>query len=190
VTRVKVGETVEGGDLLTDGSANIADVFKYGGQHKAEEYIITEINKVYELQGAAISRKHIEVIVRQMFSRRKITKVGDTNFTVGEVVENAELVEANKIAKANKGEEGEGDTVVLGISDVSLSTKSFLSSASFQNTSRILIDTAVHGATDNLTGLKENVIIGRLIPAGTGLRGTGFEEEKAAEKEAEQAAGK
>ncbi|HET8574720.1 MAG TPA: DNA-directed RNA polymerase subunit beta' [Candidatus Paceibacterota bacterium] len=177
VSRVRVGEQVEAGDLLTDGSADIAEVFKYGGKAKAQEYIIAEISKVYELQGASISRKHIEVIVRQMFSRRRITAAGDTNFTLGEVVEYSELMEENKRVSEEGGEPAKGATVVLGISDVSLTTKSFLSAASFQNTSRVLIDTAVHGAEDDLTGLKENVIIGRLIPAGTGLRGTNFEDE-------------
>lgn len=167
---VKIGDDVKKGQLLTDGQANIADIFKYAGKEVTENYIITEINKVYELQGASISRKHIELIVRQMFSRRKIKDSGDTKFTIGEVVELSDLEEENSQIKEDGGIEAKSDIVVLGISEVSLSTKSFLSAASFQHTSRILINTAIRGKVDNLRGLKENVIIGHLIPAGTGFQ--------------------
>lgn len=167
---VKLGQKVQKGELLTDGSANITEVFKYGGQDKAEEYIISEINKVYELQGAPTSRKHFEIIVRQMFSRRKIKDAGDTTFSPGEIVEASEFIEENKRMKKKKGKEAKAETVVMGISDVSLTTKSWLSAASFQNTNRVLINNAVRGGIDNLRGLKENVIIGRFIPAGTGYK--------------------
>ena len=137
----------------------------------AENYIIDEINKVYELQGAPISRKHLEIIVRQMFSRRKITDGGDTTLSPNDVVENIELLEENARTKQEGGAEAKGELVVEGISQVSLTTTSWLSAASFQNTNRVLINNAIRGGIDNLRGLKENVIIGRLIPAGTGFRG-------------------
>jgi len=166
---VKIGDKVKAGDLLTDGSANITDLFKYGGKDRTEDYIINEINKIYELQGASISRKHIEVIIRQMFSRRKIKDVGDTKFTIGETIEYGELVKENKRVMDEGGEKAKTDHLVLGISDVALTTKSWLSAASFENTTRVLIEASVRGKEDDLRGLKENVIIGRLIPAGTGF---------------------
>jgi len=166
---VEVGAKVKAGDLLTDGYADIDELFKLGGADRAQRYIISEINKIYETQGASISRKHVEVIVRQMFSRRKVRHVGDTRFSVGDVVEECELVEENLKVKENGGEIATGEQLVLGITEVSLRTKSWLSAASFQNTNRVLIENAIKGGVDNLRGLKENVIIGRLIPAGTGF---------------------
>ncbi len=167
---VKVGESVGAGDLLTDGSADISEVFKYGGKDKVEEYIIREINKVYELQSASISRKHTEIIIRQMFSRRRIKEAGDTNFSLGDIVELAALIEENNRVTKAGGKVASGETIVLGITEVSLRTQSWLSAASFQNTNRVLIENAVKGGVDYLRGLKENVIIGRLIPAGTGFK--------------------
>jgi len=167
---VKVGAKVIKGELLTDGSADIAEIFKYGGKEMAEEYIIREINKVYELQSASISRKHTEIIVRQMFSRRKIKDAGETNFSVGDIVENSALIEENLRVTARDEKEAKGEIIALGITEVSLRTKSWLSAASFQNTNRVLIENAIKGGVDTLRGLKENVIIGRLIPAGTGFR--------------------
>ena len=169
---VREGEEVKQGQLLTDGSVHLPDLFKYAGQETTQEYIINETNKIYELQGVTIARKHIELIVKQMMSRVKITNVGDSHFTVGDVVEewffvstNTELVEAGK-------EPAKADRLILGITETSLSRKSFLSAASFQNTTRVLINAAVRGSEDKLTGLMENVIIGRLIPAGTGFKGS------------------
>jgi DNA-directed RNA polymerase subunit beta' len=175
---VKVGDKVKRGELLTDGSADITEIFKYGDRTVAEEYIIREINKVYELQSASIARKHIEIIVRQMFSRRKVKDSGETNFSNGDIVENIALVEENNRVTKLGGKEAKAETVVLGITEVSLRTKSWLSAASFQNTNRVLIENAVKGGIDPLRGLKENVIIGRLIPAGTGFgkRGSDGEE--------------
>ena len=170
-TLVKVGERIKKGQLLTDGSADITEVFKYGGREMAESYIVDEINKVYELQGASISRKHLEIIIRQMFSRRRITDSGDTKFSPGDVVESSDLIEENQRIAEDGGSEAKGDVIVLGITQASLTSKSWLSAASFQNTNRILIENAVSGGTDELRGLKENVIIGQLIPAGTGFRG-------------------
>ena len=168
---VRAGSKIKKGDLLTDGSANINDIVKYGGKEVAEEYIVDEINKVYDLQSASISRKHIEIIIRQMFSRKKIKDAGDTTFSPGEIVEAIELIEENeRVAIEEKnGREATAETIVLGITEVSLTTKSWLSAASFQNTNRVLINNAVRGGVDNLRGLKENVIIGNLIPAGTGF---------------------
>jgi len=166
---VKVGDEVKKGEFLSDGSADIAEVFQYAGKDAAENYIITEVLKIYELQGASISRKHIEVIIRQMFSRRKVKDAGDTKFNMGEVVEQGELAfENDRIEKAG-GEKAKADPIVLGISEVALTTKSWLSAASFENTTRVLINTAIKGGVDTLRGLKENVIIGHLIPAGTGF---------------------
>jgi DNA-directed RNA polymerase subunit beta' len=166
---VKAGQRVTKGELLTDGSADIAEIFKYGGKELAEEYIIREINKVYELQSASISRKHIEIIVRQMFSRRKIKDAGETNFSTGDIVENSALIEENIRVVGRDEKEAKGEIIALGITEVSLRTKSWLSAASFQNTNRVLIENAIKGGVDTLRGLKENVIIGRLIPAGTGF---------------------
>jgi DNA-directed RNA polymerase subunit beta' len=169
---VKVGDHVKKGDLITDGSADIEEVFKYGGRAAAEAYIISEVNKIYELQGSSFSRKHMEVIIRQMFSRRKIKDAGDTGFSVGDIVEYSEFQKENKRTKEAGGEEAKGELLVRGITEVALTRKSFLSASSFQNTTRILINSAIRGAEDPMTGLKENVLIGRLIPAGTGFPGS------------------
>jgi DNA-directed RNA polymerase subunit beta' len=169
---VKVGDTVTRGDLLTDGSANIEELFNFGGKECAQEYIIHETSKIYELQGASISRKHVEVIIKQMFGRRRIKDAGDTGLGVGDLVEEWEFIEKNKQAKADGKEPATGETVVLGIQEASLARKSFLSAASFQHTTKILINASVRGAVDPLRGLKENVILGRLIPAGTGFAGS------------------
>ncbi len=167
---VKVGESVKKGQLLTDGSADIAEMFKLGSKELVEEYIIEEINKVYELQSASISRKHTEIIIRQMFSRRKIKDAGETNFSIGDIVENTAFIEENMRVEEINGKKAIAEIVVLGITEVSLRTKSWLSAASFQNTNRVLIENAIKGGVDSLRGLKENVIIGRLIPAGTGFK--------------------
>jgi DNA-directed RNA polymerase subunit beta' len=167
---VKIGDKIKRGQLLTDGSCDIEELFNYAGKEVAEEYIVAEINKVYELQGAAISRKHVEVIIKQMFGRVKITNPGDTRFTQSDVVEVSTFRSENARVKGEAKTEAKGRYLVLGITDVALSTDSWLSSASFQNTTRVLITAATRGQMDELRGLKENVIIGRLIPAGTGLR--------------------
>jgi len=170
---VKEGARAEKGDFISDGSADLSELYKLAGREKTQEYIITQISKIYELQGVTISRKHMEVIIRQMFSRRKIKQAGDTRFTVGDVVEEWELVEVNEKVKEQGGEQAAAESHLLGIMEVSLTRKSWLSAASFQNTTRMLINNAVRGTTDPLRGLKENVIIGRLIPAGTGYHGSG-----------------
>ena len=169
---VKVGEKVEKGQILSDGSADLEELFKYAGKEKTQDYIIAEVSKLYELQGETVSRKHIEVIVRQMFSRRRIKEKGDTDYSPGDIVSVGDLKEANKVVKDKDGEEAKADSVIMGITEVSLSRKSFLSAASFQHTTRVLINAAIRGYKDTLVGLKENVIIGRLIPAGTGFKGS------------------
>jgi DNA-directed RNA polymerase subunit beta' len=126
--------------------------------------------KVYELQGASISRKHIEVIIKQMMGRVRITTPGSTRFSQGDVVELSTLRKENKVAEDEGGKAAEYGPLMMGISDVALTTTSWLSSASFQNTTRVLISASTRGQVDNLQGLKENVIIGKLIPAGTGAR--------------------
>ncbi len=166
---VTEGQRVEKGDFLSDGSADLAELFKYAGREKVQEYIISQTSKIYELQGVTIARKHMEVIIKQMFSRRKIKQAGDTGLSVGEVVEAWELEDANSRAIDAGGEPAVAETHLLGIMEVSLTRRSFLSAASFQNTTRILISAAIRGSHDRLRGLKENVIIGRLIPAGTGF---------------------
>jgi DNA-directed RNA polymerase subunit beta' len=190
---VEVGQSVTKGQLLTDGSANLKELFKFAGKRATQEYIIHQVRKIYELQGAAISRTHLELIVAQMFSRVKITSPGDTSFTTGELVEVDTFNEVNDEAKELGGEAAKAKEVILGITDVSLSRKSWLSAASFQHTTRILIDAAASGAEDNLHGLKENVILGRLIPAGSGMEGSkkkelidGIEEEYLDEWEMQQ----
>ena len=169
---VKEGQRVERGDLLSDGSADLSELYKYAGREKTQEYIITQVNRIYELQGVSISRKHMEVIIRQMFSRKKIRASGDTRFSVGDVTEEWEFEIENERVKEAGGELAVGETHLLGIMEVSLTRKSWLSAASFQNTTRMLINNAIRGTSDPLRGLKENVIIGRLIPAGTGFAGS------------------
>jgi DNA-directed RNA polymerase subunit beta' len=157
---------------MTDGSALLPELFKFGGQEVAQEYIISEVGQIYELQGVTIARKHIELIVKQMMSRVKVTAGGDSHFTVGDVVEEWIFIDANNKLKAEGKEVAKAERLILGITETSLSRKSFLSAASFQNTTRVLINAAVKGSEDNLAGLMENVIIGKLIPAGTGFKGS------------------
>ncbi|MBU4480096.1 DNA-directed RNA polymerase subunit beta' [Patescibacteria group bacterium] len=172
IINVKVGDSVKKGDILTDGSADISEMFKYAGKTKTQNYIIDEATKIYELQGASISRKHIEVIIKQMFSRSKVKIAGDTSLSPGSIVENYIVEEENATAKEKGLEKAEVIPLILGITEVSLTRESFLSAVSFQNTTKMLINASLRGAQDNLTGLKENVIIGKLIPAGTGYEGS------------------
>ncbi len=172
VVTVGKGDTVQAGQLMTDGSAHLPELFKFGGVEPTQDYIISEINKIYELQGVTIARKHIELIVKQMMSRVKITLAGDSHFTPGEIVEEWIYVDTNNKLKDAGKEGAKGEKLITGITESSLSRKSFLSAASFQNTTRVLINAAVKGSEDSLAGLMENVIIGRLIPAGTGFAGS------------------
>jgi DNA-directed RNA polymerase subunit beta' len=172
VVFVKVGDKIKRGDIITDGSADIDELFKYAGKEKTINYIISEINKPYDLQGATVARKHIELIVRQMFSRKRVKDSGDTGLTKGDYVDDYILMIENNKAKTAGKEEAKADPVVMGISEVSLTRRSFLAAASFQHTPKILIQNALKGSEDKLTGLMENVIIGKLIPAGTGFKGS------------------
>ncbi|PIR46882.1 MAG: DNA-directed RNA polymerase subunit beta' [Candidatus Vogelbacteria bacterium CG10_big_fil_rev_8_21_14_0_10_45_14] len=167
---VREGQDINAGDFITNGSANLQDLFAYGGRSKVEDYILSEVNKIYALQGAAISRKHIEVIIRQMFSRHRVLDGGDTTLVIGSIAEVEEIDRENDLVKVGGGKEASTMPLIMGISEVALTTQSFLSAASFQHTGRILIETAIKGGVDYLRGLKENVIVGRLIPAGTGYR--------------------
>ena len=172
VVTVSQGDTVMPGQLITDGSALLPELFKFGGQETTQDYIISEVSKIYELQGVTIARKHIELIVKQMMSRVRITNTGDSRFTVGDVIEEWIFVEENMKLKGEGKEVAKAEKLILGITETSLSRKSFLSAASFQNTTRVLINAAVRGSEDTLAGLMENVIIGKLIPAGTGFAGS------------------
>lgn len=172
VPLVKKGDEVKKGEPLTDGSVDLKEMFKYGGKKMTEDYIIHEISKIYELQGASISRKHIEIIIRQMFSMVKIKDPGEADFSSGDVISMSEFSNRNSIAKKNGQTEAKAVHLIMGITEVALGRGGFLSAASFQHTTRVLINAAVRGTEDKLLGLKENVIIGRLIPAGTGFKGS------------------
>lgn len=168
--KVAQGDLVGKGSPLNEGHIDLKNLYKTMGWEEVYRYIIREIQEVYALQGEGINDKHIEVIVRQMFSRVMITIEGDTDFLVGDIIELDEFNLANEEIEKNGGQKAEGERLLLGITRVALSTESFLSAASFQETARVLINAAVSGKEDHLRGLKENVIIGRLIPAGTGYR--------------------
>jgi DNA-directed RNA polymerase subunit beta' len=165
---VNEGDTVRKGDLLLDGSPVPHDILNILGVEALAEYLVKEIQDVYRLQGVKINDKHIEVIVRQMLQKVEIEHGGDTTLLVGEQVEREEFAEANKAAEAEGLELAKARPVLLGITKASLQTRSFVSAASFQETTRVLTEASVSGREDRLEGLKENVIVGRLIPAGTG----------------------
>ncbi len=167
---VKEGQLIERGEQLFEGSIDLGELFRLGGKEKIQRYIVKEIQKIYVSQGATIHDKHVEVIIRQMFSRSKIIEPGDSEFSPGQIVEYAKLVETNNRLKKDKKQLAKYKTLLLGISKVALTTDSFLSAASFQETSRVLIKATIEGKEDKLKGLKENVIIGKLIPAGTGFK--------------------
>ncbi|RJR31197.1 DNA-directed RNA polymerase subunit beta' [Candidatus Parcubacteria bacterium] len=167
---VSAGDLVVKGTILTDGSLDLQQLFKLSGKEATQKYILKEIQRIYSSQGQKLNDKHIELITRQMFSRYLVKSAGSTDLLPGERVEKSELLEANDKAKKTGNKEATGEELLLGITKVSLSTSSFLSAASFQETARVLINAAVAGRIDKLEGLKENVIIGRLIPAGTGFK--------------------
>jgi len=164
------GKQVVRGEQLCEGNLDLKELFQVAGVFQTQRYILKEVQKIYASQGAIIHDKHLETIIRQMFSRVRIKKEGDSNFSAGEIVEKERFLKENlKLKKANK-KEAVGVPVLLGMSRVSLTTDSFLSSASFQETSRVLIKAALESKEDKLRGLKENVMIGKLIPAGTGFK--------------------
>ncbi|OGY31371.1 MAG: DNA-directed RNA polymerase subunit beta' [Candidatus Andersenbacteria bacterium RIFCSPHIGHO2_02_FULL_45_11] len=167
---VKTGDDVLAGAQLTEGHMNVQSLYAAAGIRAVQRYILKEVQQVYAIQGETINDKHLETIVRQMLSRIRIENPGDTSLLPGRVVEWSQLMEANEQAEKEGKKIASGERLLLGITKVSLSTESFLAAASFMETARVLIDAAVAGREDHLTGLKENVIIGRLIPGGTGYR--------------------
>jgi DNA-directed RNA polymerase subunit beta' len=167
---VKPKDRVSMGDQLCEGSVDLQELFKFRGKEATERYIINEVQRIYASEGSAINDKHLEIIVRQMFSRVMVKDAGDTNFVPGEIAEKNRLMEINREAKKRGKSPALAKQLLMGITKVSLTTSSFLSAASFQETARVLVAAASEGKEDKLKGLKENVIIGRLIPAGTGIR--------------------
>ena len=165
---VQEGDRIEKGEYLLDGHPAPHDILAIKGVEELANYLVNEIQEVYRLQGVTINDKHIEVIVRQMLQKTEVEEPGDTEFLKGEQVDRIDLEDANTVAVAKGGKPATGQPVLLGITKASLQTRSFFSAASFQETTRVLTDAAVNGKSDPLEGLKENVIVGRLIPAGTG----------------------
>ncbi|MFA9379081.1 MAG: DNA-directed RNA polymerase subunit beta' [Lachnotalea sp.] len=171
-SRIKIqdGVTLRAGDELTEGSVNPHDILKIKGVRAVQDYMIQEVQRVYRLQGVEINDKHIEVIVRQMLKKIRIETNGDSELLPGTLVDNLELFDINEKLESKGKELAEGKQVMLGITKASLATNSFLSAASFQETTKVLTEAAIKGKVDPLIGLKENVIIGKLIPAGTGMK--------------------
>ena len=181
--KIQDGDFIEAGETLTEGSVNPHDVLEVKGEEAVQNYIIAEVQKVYRLQGVDINDKHIEVIVRQMMRKARVTNPGSSYLLPGSVIDKNELVKVNNELEQRKeaGEQIEPvecEAVLLGITKAALATDSFMSAASFQETTRVLTDAAIHGKVDPLLGLKENVIIGNLIPAGTGLEAMEKEKEE------------
>jgi DNA-directed RNA polymerase subunit beta' len=166
---VHEGDHVRAGEPLMDGSANPHDILTILGEKALAKYLVDEIQEIYRLQGVRINDKHIEVIVRQMLRRVRIKEVGDTDFLIGDQVEKWRFENANEDVLGKSGEPAIAESLLLGITKASLSTDSFISAASFQETTKVLTEAAINGKVDHLVGLKENVIMGRLIPAGTGV---------------------
>jgi DNA-directed RNA polymerase subunit beta' len=166
---VQEGERVKAGEPLMDGPRNPHDILAVLGEKELQKYLVDEIQEVYRLQGVNINDKHIEVIVRQMMRWVKVEDVGDTDFLLEEQVDKFRFREENDRTIARGGKPATARPLLLGITKASLATDSFISAASFQETTRVLTEAAIRGSVDNLRGLKENVIMGRLIPAGTGL---------------------
>jgi DNA-directed RNA polymerase subunit beta' len=167
--QVQPGDHVRAGDPLQDGPANPHDILRVKGEKELAAWLVNEIQQVYRLQGVGINDKHIEAIVRQMLRRVRIKEVGDTNFLVDEQVEKYIFEHENKRVMERGGQPAVAEPMLLGITKASLSTESFISASSFQETTKVLTEAAIQGKTDDLRGIKENVIMGRLIPAGTGL---------------------
>ena len=171
-SRIKVidGQTIEAGDELTEGSVYPHDLLKIKGITAVQNYLLREVQRVYRLQGVDICDKHIEVIVRQMLKKVRVEECGDSNFLPGSLVNVLDYEDENERLEAEGKEPAEGKQIILGITKAALATNSFMSAASFQETTKVLTDAAIHGRLDPLIGLKENVIIGKLIPAGTGMK--------------------
>ncbi len=167
--QIEKGDAIKAGNPLTEGPLDPQELLRMRGPREVQEYLVKEIQRVYRSQGVDISDKHVETIVRQMLRRRKVTDPGDTEFLPGQVVDRFRFDDENHRIREAGGIEAQANWVLLGITEASLATDSFLSAASFQKTTRVLTEAAIRGKVDRLVGLKENVIIGRLIPAGTGM---------------------
>ena len=170
-SRLKVtnDDIIEAGDVITEGSVNPHDIMAIKGVDGAREYLLSEVQKVYWLQGVDINDKHLEVVVRQMTRKVKVSEPGDTELLPGTMIDMFDYNAENARVREFGGEEAQGEIALLGITKAALATDSFLSAASFQETTRVLTEAAIKGKIDPLVGLKENVIIGKLIPAGTGM---------------------
>ncbi len=167
--KVKNGDIISAGDEITEGSINPHDILRIKGVDGVKNYLLSEVQKVYRLQGVDINDKHLEVVIRQMTRKIKIEDSGDTELLPGTMIDVFDFEEANREILEKGGEPAVGRIALLGITKAALATDSFLSAASFQETTRVLTDAAIKGKIDPLLGLKENVIIGKLIPAGTGM---------------------
>ncbi len=163
------GDYVKAGEPLIGGSAIPQDILNIQGEVSLARYLVDEVQEVYRLQGVRINDKHIEVIVRQMMRRVKVTDPGDTDFITEEQIDKIRFEEMNEVIKAKGGKPARAEPLILGITKASLSTESFISAASFQETTKVLTEASIAGAKDYLRGLKENVIMGRIVPAGTGF---------------------
>jgi DNA-directed RNA polymerase subunit beta' len=170
--RIKVvdGAMLEAGDELTEGSVNPHDILAIKGVRAVQDYMMREVQRVYRLQGVDINDKHIEIIVRQMLKKMRIDEPGDSDYLPGALIDNLDLETVNKQLAEEGKELATAEQTLLGITKASLATNSFLSAASFQETTKVLTDAAIKGKIDPLIGLKENVLLGKLIPAGTGLK--------------------
>ncbi len=166
--KVEDGQEIRAGDAITDGPINPQEYLETRGKDAVQRYLVKEVQKVYRSQGVAINDKHIEIIVRQMLRKVRIDQPGDTDLLPTELIDRLDFEETNNRVLAEGGEPATAQTVLLGVTKASLNTSSFLAAASFQETTRVLTEAAINGAKDHLIGLKENVIIGKLIPAGTG----------------------
>ncbi|MCB1598139.1 MAG: DNA-directed RNA polymerase subunit beta', partial [Gammaproteobacteria bacterium] len=164
------GEQVTRGEMIADGEPNPHDILRLQGVTRLADYLVREIQDVYRLQGVKINDKHIETIIRQMLKKVEVSDPGETGLLPGENLERSRLLDLNELATSKDKQIAQAEPLLLGITKASLATESFISAASFQETTRVLTEAAVKGLRDDLRGLKENVIVGRLIPAGTGYR--------------------
>ena len=162
------GEKIKKGEYLLDGQPLPHDILRILGIEELTEYFVNQVQEVYRLQGVIINDKHIEVILRQMLKKIEIKETGDSNLLPGEIIDRIKFMNLNDKLKSEGKKIAKGERVLMGITKASLQTESFISAASFQETTRVLTDAAIKGKVDKLSGLKENVIVGRLVPAGTG----------------------
>ncbi|OGY56398.1 MAG: hypothetical protein A2Y84_01850 [Candidatus Colwellbacteria bacterium RBG_13_48_8] len=187
---VKAGDEVKAGDPFSEGNLDPREILKHKGKEETYRYILREVQKIYLSEGVTVHDKHIDIIIKQMFSRARVVDSGDTDFVKGEIMDKSSFKEINKQVRNNGKEPAKGEELLLGITRSALSADGFLAPASFQETARVLIRAASEGRVDHLRGLKENVIIGRLVPVGTAVRGdVGAEEEEEGSGSGEEDAG-